>query len=163
MDLCWRTEGSTERKEDCLSAYVPWEFFTVAASPAVVSSVVSRVVFRSVLVPGWEELVIDVKVSDQDLPALVDTGADPNFIDDAVANGNPVFRNLVVPLPSPIEMTLADNTAGPVIIHAFYADLELDGQTYPDEEFLLAPTTSTDIVLGQKFLKKARCCIDCSN
>ena len=60
MDLCWRTGKPTEKEEeDCLSAYMEIEMFDV--SPDV--SVLSRIVRRSVLIPGWEELVIDVKVS----------------------------------------------------------------------------------------------------
>ena len=157
MDLCWRTGKPTEKEEDCLSAYVPIEFFDV--SPNV--SVLSRVICRSVLIPGWEELVIDVKGSDQDLSALVDTGADANFIDTIVVEENQVFRNLIAPC-EPINMTLVDGSAGPVITNTIIASIEFDGDIYHDEELLVAPTTTTDIVLGQKFLKKNRCCIDCA-
>ena len=165
MDQCWRPGWTSEKKEEkeVVSAFVPVEFFEVAASRAVVSAVLSRVVCRSVLVPGWEELVINVKVSDQFSPTLVDTGADANFIDDAVANEKLCFRNLVAPLPVPINMTLADGSAGPVIYDHIVMDLHYDGKPYPAEEFLLAPMTTAEIVLGQKFLKKARCCIDCGN
>ena len=158
MDLCWRTGKPTEKEEEeCLSAYVPIEFFDV--SPDV--SVLSRLVCRSVLILGWEELVIDVKVSDQDLSALVDTGANANFIDTTVVKENQVFRNLVAPC-EPINMTLADGSAGIVITNTIITDIEYAGDTYHNEEFLVAPTTYTDVVLGQKFLKKDRCCIDCA-
>ena len=142
---------------------MPINFYDILPSASDVSAVVSRVVCRSVLVPGWEELVIHVKVSDQSSPALVDTGADANFIDDTVANEKDCFRCLVALLPSPINMTLADGSAGPVITHHIVMDMTMDGITYPAEEFLLAPTTTTEIVLGQKFLQRNHCCIDCGN
>ena len=137
--------------------FVPIKFFEIL--PDV--SVLSRVVYRSVLVPGWEELIVPVTVSDLPLPALVDTGADANFIDTEIVNESEILSSLVVPC-KPINMTLPDGSAGPVITNICTADLAFDGNTYTNEEFLVAPTTTTDVVLGQKFLKKNQCCIECS-
>ena len=125
-------------------------------------SVLSRVVCRSVLIPEWEDLVIDVKLSDQDLSALVDTGVDANFNDKTIVEENQVFRNLVAPC-EPMNMTLADGYAGPVITNTIITDIKYVRDTYFNEELLDAPTTTTDVVLGQKFFKKNRCCIDCAN
>ena len=156
--MCWRTGKPIKKEEDCLSAYVQSKFCDV--SPDV--SVLSRVVCRSVLILGWEELVIDVNVSAQNLSALVDTGVDANFIDTTVVEENTVFRNLVAPC-EPINMTLADGSAGPVITNTIITDIEYAGDTYHNEELIVAPTTTTDVVLGQKFLKKNCCCINSTN
>ena len=158
MGLCWRTGKPTEKEEkDRLLAYVPIEFFDM--SPDV--SVLSRVVCCSVLIQVWEELVIDIKASDQDLSALVDTGDNANFIETTVFEENQVFRNLVAPC-EPINMTLTDRSAGPIITNTIITDIEYAGDTYHNEELLVAATTTTDVVLGQKFLKKNKCCIDCA-
>ena len=91
----------------------------------------------------------------------MDTGADANFIDTTAVEENQVFRNLVAPC-EPINMTMAEPSASPVITNTIIADIEYPGDTYHNEELLVAPTTTTDIVLSQKFLKKNQCCIECS-